>query len=103
MNVSDRLLSLQTWRATTYSYISSDALRHRPGAVGLITVVNLVLGICTPPFCVDPFAACTLAKISLDKIVANLIPFVLVILACLMVATYAPQLSLFLSDPVYVK
>jgi TRAP-type C4-dicarboxylate transport system permease large subunit len=32
-----------------------------------------------------------------------LIPFVLVILACLMVVTYVPQLSLFLRDLVYAK
>ena len=58
-----------------------------PVHVGLITVVNLVLGMSTLPFCVNPFATCTVTKISLDKIVGCLIPFVLVIFACLMVVT----------------
>ncbi len=74
-----------------------------PVHFGLIMVVNLALGMITPPFGVNLFAACTVAKISLDKIVVYLIPFVLVILACLMVVTYVPQLSLFLRDLVYAK
>ena len=70
---------------------------------GMIMVVNLALGMITPPFGVNLFAACTVAKISLDRIVVHLLPFVLVILACLMVVTYVPQLSLFLRDLVYAK
>jgi len=72
-----------------------------PVHFGMIMIVNLALGMITPPFGVNLFAACTVAKISLDKIVGNLIPFVLVILSCLMVITYVPQLSLFLRDLVY--
>ncbi len=68
---------------------------------GLIMVVNLALGMITPPFGVNLFAACTVAKISLDRIVGHLIPFVLVILACLMVITYVPELSLGFRDWVY--
>lgn len=74
-----------------------------PVHFGLVMVVNLALGMITPPFGVNLFAACTVAKISLDRIVTHLIPFVLVILACLMVVTYVPQLSLFLRDLVYAK
>ncbi len=70
---------------------------------GLIMVVNLALGMITPPFGVNLFAACTVAKISLDRIVVHLIPFVLVILACLMVITYVPSLSLALRDMVYAR
>lgn len=74
-----------------------------PVHFGLVMVVNLALGMITPPFGVNLFAACTVARISLDRIVTHLIPFVLVILACLMVVTYVPQLSLGLRDLVYAK
>ena len=74
-----------------------------PVHFGMIMVVNLALGMITPPFGVNLFAACTVAKISLDRIVTHLLPFVLVILACLMVVTYVPQLSLALRDLVYAK
>jgi C4-dicarboxylate transporter DctM subunit len=74
-----------------------------PVHFGLIMVVNLALGMITPPFGVNLFAACTVARISLDRMIKDLIPFVLVILACLMVITYVPSLSLGLRDLVYAR
>jgi C4-dicarboxylate transporter, DctM subunit len=74
-----------------------------PVHFGLIMVVNLALGMITPPFGVNLFAACTVAKISLDRIIPYLFPFVGVILACLMVITYVPEISLTLRDLVYKK
>ena len=72
-----------------------------PVHFGLIMVVNLALGMITPPFGVNLFAACTVARVSLDKIIRHLVPFVGVVLACLMVITYVPALSLALRDLVY--
>ncbi len=72
-----------------------------PVHFGLVMVVNLALGMITPPFGVNLFAACTVARISVDRIIKDLVPFVLVILACLMVITYVPSLSLGLRDLVY--
>ena len=74
-----------------------------PVHFGMVMVVNLALGMVTPPFGVNLFAACTVARISLDRIVGHLLPFVLVILACLMVVTYVPVLSLGLRDLVYPR
>ncbi|WP_370678660.1 TRAP transporter large permease [Comamonas sp. GB3 AK4-5] len=72
-----------------------------PVHFGLIMVVNLALGMITPPFGVNLFAACTVARISLDRIIHHLLPFVAVILLCLMVITYVPGISLGLRDLVY--
>ncbi|HYD60867.1 MAG TPA: TRAP transporter large permease [Noviherbaspirillum sp.] len=74
-----------------------------PVHFGMVMIVNLALGMITPPFGVNLFAACTVAKISLDRIISKLLPFVAVILACLMIITYFPPLTLFLRDLVYVK
>jgi TRAP-type C4-dicarboxylate transport system permease large subunit len=74
-----------------------------PVHFGLIIVVNLALGMITPPFGVNLFAACTVARISLDRIIGNLVPFVLVVLACLMIITYVPAISLTLRDLVYAR
>ena len=68
---------------------------------GLIMVVNLALGMITPPFGVNLFAASTVARISVHRIVRDLLPFVPVVLACLMVISYVPVLSLGLRDLVY--
>ena len=70
---------------------------------GMVMVVNLALGMITPPFGVNLFAACTVAKISLDRIVKDLIPFIGVILACLMLISYVPEISLTLRDWIYNK
>jgi C4-dicarboxylate transporter, DctM subunit len=72
-----------------------------PVHFGIVMVVNLALGMITPPFGVNLFAACTVARISLDRIVPQLVPFVGVVLACLMVITYVPAISLALRDWVY--
>jgi tripartite ATP-independent transporter DctM subunit len=72
-----------------------------PVHFGMIMVVNLALGMITPPFGVNLFAACAVARISLDKIISSLLPFVGIILACLMVITYVPWISLALRDLVY--
>jgi C4-dicarboxylate transporter, DctM subunit len=74
-----------------------------PVHFGLIMVVNLALGMITPPFGVNLFAACTVARISLDRMVTQLIPFVLVVLGCLMIITYFPALSLTLRDLAYAR
>ncbi len=72
-----------------------------PVHFGLIMVVNLALGMITPPFGVNLFAACTVARLSLDQVISRLWPFVAVVLSCLMVITYVPVLSLGLRDLVY--
>lgn len=74
-----------------------------PVHFGIVMVVNLALGMITPPFGVNLFAACTVAKISLDRIIGHLFPFVLVIIACLMLITYLPPITLALRDAVYPK
>jgi TRAP-type C4-dicarboxylate transport system permease large subunit len=72
-----------------------------PVHLGVIVVVNLALGMITPPFGVNLFAACAVAKISVDQIILRLVPFVLVVLVCLMIITYIPPISLFLRDLMY--
>ncbi len=72
-----------------------------PVHFGTIMVVNLALGMITPPFGVNLFAACTVARLSLDKIIGRLLPFVLVVLGCLLVITYVPAVSIGLRDLVY--
>jgi tripartite ATP-independent transporter DctM subunit len=72
-----------------------------PVHFGMVMVVNLALGMITPPFGVNLFAACSVAGISLDQITKSLLQFVLVILACLMLITSVPGISLYLRDLVY--
>lgn len=72
-----------------------------PVHFGLIVVVNLALGMFTPPLGVNLFAACAVAKLSIDQLIPWLMRFVLVVLACLMAITYLPWISLGLVDLLY--
>ncbi|MEI2417953.1 TRAP transporter large permease [Orrella sp. JC864] len=72
-----------------------------PVHFGIIMVVNLALGMITPPFGVNLFAACAVARISLDRIIGHLLPFVAVILLCLAAVTWFAPLSLGLRDLLY--
>ena len=65
-----------------------------PVHFGLVMVVNLALGMITPPLGVNLFAACAVAKISIDQMLPWLVRFVLVVLACLMAITYMPWISM---------
>ncbi len=72
-----------------------------PVHFGMVMVVNLALGMITPPFGVNLFAACAVARISLDRMTKSLLPFIGVVLLCLMLITYLPFISLALRDLVY--
>lgn len=65
-----------------------------PVHFGLIIVVNLALGMITPPLGVNLFAACAVADLPVEKIIPQLIWFVLTVFAALMVITYVPAISL---------
>ncbi|WP_372426693.1 TRAP transporter large permease [Salinarimonas chemoclinalis] len=72
-----------------------------PVHFGLIMVVNLALGMITPPFGVNLFAACQVAQVPLERIIRHLVPFVLVVVTCLMIITYVPELTLFFRNLAY--
>ena len=68
---------------------------------GTIMVVNLALGMITPPFGVNLFAAAQVAGCSIDKMMKYLVIFIGVVLACLMVITYVPAITLTLPQLVF--
>lgn len=72
-----------------------------PVHFGLVMVVNLALGMVTPPLGVNLFAACAVAKISIDQMLPHLVRFVLVVLTCLMAITYMPWISMGLVNLLY--
>lgn len=63
---------------------------------GIIMVMNLSVGLCTPPVGSVLFIGCSVAKISIQKVIRPLIPFFIAMIVTLMLVTYIPQLSLWL-------
>ncbi|GLS38590.1 C4-dicarboxylate ABC transporter permease [Mesorhizobium tianshanense] len=64
-----------------------------PVHFGMIMITNLAMGMITPPFGVNLFAACAVAKISLHRMIPHLVPLVGIIVVCLGLVTYFPSIS----------
>lgn len=67
-----------------------------PVHFGLIMIVNLAIGLCTPPVGVNLFISCQIAKISLEKMTRGVLPFIVVLIVDLLIITFIPEISLFL-------
>ncbi len=65
---------------------------------GIVMIVNIELGFLTPPFGLNLFVSMAIMKRSLVEIGRAVLPFILLLLACLLVITYLPILSMFLPD-----
>lgn len=65
-----------------------------PVHFGLIIVVNLALGMITPPLGVNLFAAAAVARMPVEKIIPQLIWFVLTVFGALMIITYVPAITM---------
>lgn len=63
---------------------------------GLVMVLNLVIGLITPPLGVCLFIASSIAQISLEQISKAILPFLLAAIAVLLIVTYIPELVLWL-------
>ena len=61
---------------------------------GTIMIVNLAIGLVTPPVGVTLYVACGIADTSLKKISVSVIPLLVAALIVLLLVTYVPSLSL---------
>ena len=69
-----------------------------PVHFGLIMVVNLAIGLCTPPAGVCLFIACGIAKAPITSVLRGFIAPLLAMIVVLMLVTYIPQLTMFLPN-----
>jgi len=65
---------------------------------GIIFIVNLELGYLTPPMGINLFVASTVFDQPVVKVIRSSLPFLLLMLFCLVVITAFPSLSLMLLD-----
>lgn len=63
---------------------------------GIIMVLNLSVGLCTPPVGSVLFIGCSVAGLSIDKVIKPLLPMFLAMVIVLLLVTYFPQISLWL-------
>jgi len=65
-----------------------------PLQFGMILLVNLGLGLCTPPVGSCLFVGCAVGKLPMEKAVRTIWPFYLAIFFALMLITFIPAISL---------
>ena len=63
---------------------------------GIIMVLNLSVGLCTPPVGSVLFIGCSVAGLSIDKVIKPLLPMFLSMVIVLLLVTYIPEISLWL-------
>jgi tripartite ATP-independent transporter DctM subunit len=63
---------------------------------GIMMVLNLCIGLCTPPVGSVLFVGCGIAGTTISKMIKPLLPFYIAMILALVLVTYLPELSLYL-------
>ena len=69
-----------------------------PVHFGVLMVINLTVGMATPPVGVNLFVAAPIMETTIERITANIIPFIAAMLGALVIITYVPQVVLWLPN-----
>ncbi|MCW5516182.1 TRAP transporter large permease [Muriicola sp. Z0-33] len=72
------------------------ALGMHPVQFGMIIVLNLCIGVCTPPVGTLLFVGSGVAKVPVTRVIKPLLPLLAVMTLVLLIITYFPELSLWL-------
>lgn len=67
-----------------------------PTHFGIVMVLNLCVGLCTPPVGSVLFVGCSIADVPITRVIRPLLPFFVAMILSLMIVTYVPELSLWL-------
>jgi len=71
-----------------------------PVHFGMIMLVNLGIGLITPPVGSVLFVGCAVSKVSIEQVTKTIWPFYLTMLIVLMLVTYVPAISLWIPSMV---
>jgi len=65
---------------------------------GIILMINLAIGLCTPPVGSALFVGCAVGKVSIEKATKAMVPFYIVMVIVLLLITYVPQITMFVPN-----
>lgn len=71
-----------------------NGLKMDPVQFGIMLILNLSIGLCTPPVGSALFVGCAVGKISIEKAAKGMLPFYLAMIAVLLLVTFVPAVSL---------
>jgi len=67
-----------------------------PVHFGIIMVLNLSVGLCTPPVGSVLFIGCSVANVKIEQVIKPLLPMFVAMIVCLLLVTYISDLSMWL-------
>lgn len=65
-----------------------------PVQFGMLLMMNLGLGLTTPPVGACLFVGCSIAKVKMESVLRTIWPFYAAVLVALLLTTYVPAVSL---------
>jgi len=68
-----------------------------PVHLGIIMVVNLEIGMVTPPVGLNLFVTAGVARMSIEEVIVAALPWLMILLSVLIVVTYVPAVSMLLT------
>ena len=76
--------------------VTSPEIGMDPIHFGIIMIMNLCIGLCTPPVGSVLFVGCSVAELKIQQVIKPLLPLFLVMIGVLLLITYFPELTLWL-------
>ena len=77
------------------------ALGLNPVHIGVMMVLNLMIGYITPPFGASLYAAAKVCKVGPEKLIKECIYLLVPLIAALVIVTFIPQISLWLPNMLF--
>jgi len=75
-----------------------EKLGIHPLHFGIIIIMNLCIGLCTPPVGTCLFLGCSVTNTTVTKIMRHILPFFVAMVVTLIITTFVPALSMWLPD-----
>ena len=78
--------------------VAVGALGMSPIHFGIMLILNLAIGLTTPPVGSALFVGCAIGRIKIEKVVGAMLPMWLVMVAVLMLITFVPEITMFVPN-----
>ena len=75
-----------------------EKLGIHPLHFGIILIMNLCIGLCTPPVGTCLFLGCGIAETTVTKVMRHILPLFAAMLITLVICTFVPEISMWLPD-----
>jgi tripartite ATP-independent transporter DctM subunit len=75
-----------------------EKLGLHPLHFGIILIMNLCIGLCTPPVGTCLFVGCGIAETSVTKVMRHILPFFAAMVIALLICTFIPEISMWMPE-----